>query len=262
MNLESLYFSALKSAIQGDINKAFLLSESAEKLKEKEGISFSEPASEEFPFLEEALTALLSSYDFTRCMRPNGTFYGTTGKCKKGTVAPYERRELPKAPFPGSDIPRDFQLDESRERVKKQKNRIKGIIAKGDPLGQLRIEKEILKDLERQRDIQERARAKDIRDAKPNSLYNRRLRKKKELSQQSKVAQEKWEESIRTRDRAKKALLDIESQTKGDNTPEAKKRRDAASQELSRTTKEEERLRSKMMSISDKIYAVNNPKEK
>lgn len=26
-------------------------------------------------------------YDFTRCMRPNGTFYGTRGKCKSGSDA-------------------------------------------------------------------------------------------------------------------------------------------------------------------------------
>jgi hypothetical protein len=25
------------------------------------------------------------TYDFTRCMRPNGTYYGTRGKCKKGS---------------------------------------------------------------------------------------------------------------------------------------------------------------------------------
>jgi hypothetical protein len=27
------------------------------------------------------------TYDFTRCMRPDGTFYGTGGKCKKGSDA-------------------------------------------------------------------------------------------------------------------------------------------------------------------------------
>jgi len=27
------------------------------------------------------------TYDFTRCMRPNGTYYGTRGKCKSGSEA-------------------------------------------------------------------------------------------------------------------------------------------------------------------------------
>jgi hypothetical protein len=33
-------------------------------------------------FSEEA-----ESYDFARCMRPDGTYYGTSGKCRKGTEA-------------------------------------------------------------------------------------------------------------------------------------------------------------------------------
>ena len=38
---------------------------------EKEGIDFAEG----------------DVYDFTRCMRPNGTFYGTRGRCKSGSDA-------------------------------------------------------------------------------------------------------------------------------------------------------------------------------
>jgi tRNA A-37 threonylcarbamoyl transferase component Bud32 len=31
----------------------------------------------------------LEVFDFTRCQRPDGTHYGTAGKCRKGTEAPY-----------------------------------------------------------------------------------------------------------------------------------------------------------------------------
>ena len=37
------------------------------------------------------------TYDFTRCMRPDGTFYGTSGTCKKGSVAGAREKEAPKA---------------------------------------------------------------------------------------------------------------------------------------------------------------------
>jgi len=30
-------------------------------------------------------------WDFVRCQRPNGTYYGTGGKCRKGTESPYEK---------------------------------------------------------------------------------------------------------------------------------------------------------------------------
>jgi hypothetical protein len=36
------------------------------------------------------------TYDFTRCMRPNGTFYGTRGSCKKGSEAGAKEAEAPK----------------------------------------------------------------------------------------------------------------------------------------------------------------------
>lgn len=33
-------------------------------------------------------------FDFTRCQRPNGTFYGTAGTCRKGTESPYADWEV------------------------------------------------------------------------------------------------------------------------------------------------------------------------
>lgn len=82
---ESYYFGALKRALEGDLEGAFSLQERAEEAREAFGYSFSEAVSDEFPFVEEAVTTLLSSYDFTRCVRPDGSSYGTGGKCRKGT---------------------------------------------------------------------------------------------------------------------------------------------------------------------------------
>jgi hypothetical protein len=36
------------------------------------------------------------TYDFTRCMRPDGTYYGTRGKCKKGSEAGAKEKEAGK----------------------------------------------------------------------------------------------------------------------------------------------------------------------
>jgi len=53
--------------------------------------SFSDDCLEVFNKLASATQGLnfsesgTDSYDFTRCVRPNGTAYGTGGKCKKGT---------------------------------------------------------------------------------------------------------------------------------------------------------------------------------
>lgn len=82
---ESYYFGALKRALEGDLEGAFSLQEKAEEAREAYGYSFSEAVSDDFPFVEEAVTTLLSSYDFTRCVRPDGSAYGTRGKCRKGS---------------------------------------------------------------------------------------------------------------------------------------------------------------------------------
>lgn len=85
-----LYVGSLKSALQGDLPRAESLYLKAEALKSQEGLSFSESVHPDFPYLEQALGTLLRSYDFARCVRPDGSAYGTRGKCRKGTESQKE----------------------------------------------------------------------------------------------------------------------------------------------------------------------------
>jgi hypothetical protein len=64
------------------------LSKYVELLEERIGPSYSEK----------------SEYDFTRCMRAAGSFYGTRGKCRKGSEAllPEEERKENVQPKRGS----------------------------------------------------------------------------------------------------------------------------------------------------------------
>lgn len=122
----SLYIGSLKSALQGDLEKAQYLYTEAEKIKESLGLDFSESAVDEFPFIEEALTTLLSSYDFTRCVRPDGSVYGTRGKCRRGTEAsaPEKSKEEDKARPGGRDL---AALDKKWEQERlKTYNSLKG----------------------------------------------------------------------------------------------------------------------------------------
>jgi hypothetical protein len=60
------------------------------------------------------------SYDFTRCIRPDGSTYGTSGKCRKGTEG---------AAKPGERSPRKFsaaQREEIAKRGAKSAKRLKG----------------------------------------------------------------------------------------------------------------------------------------
>lgn len=40
------------------------------------------------------------TYDFTRCVRPDGSIYGTSGKCRKGTETGAKESSAPVAPVP------------------------------------------------------------------------------------------------------------------------------------------------------------------
>ena len=50
--------------------------------------------------LDRATLLLEGVYDFTRCQRPNGTYYGTAGKCRKGVEVGYSNwREVAKGNY-------------------------------------------------------------------------------------------------------------------------------------------------------------------
>lgn len=116
---ESYYLGALNRALSGDLEGAVSLQERAEEAREAYGYSFSEAVSDDFPFVEEAVTTLLSSYDFTRCVRPDGSVYGTRGKCRKGTETAKEaERKVDKRPRTIKG-PGKFHLVEKSRKVKK-----------------------------------------------------------------------------------------------------------------------------------------------
>ena len=63
--------------------------------------SFSNEALEQFAQLvAQAQAADFSesdTYDFTRCVRPDGSFYGTRGQCRKGSQTGAKAAEEPRA---------------------------------------------------------------------------------------------------------------------------------------------------------------------
>lgn len=89
-------------------------------IEEKLGISFSEG----------------DTYDFTRCMRTDGSFYGTAGECRKGTLAdPKEKEASAKAGGyqPKKDSGKDKGVKSIPTITEDMKNR--GLLDPFDPKG-------------------------------------------------------------------------------------------------------------------------------
>lgn len=57
------------------------------------------------------------TYDFTRCMRPDGTFYGTSGTCKKGSSAGSKASVKPTTPKGKKPRATSSQLKESQAKL-------------------------------------------------------------------------------------------------------------------------------------------------
>lgn len=89
---------------------------------------FSEETLKQFAALAEEKFGVNFSeggtYDFTRCVRPNGTSYGTGGKCRKGSEEAKQAEE-PKAkkpkkekkPEPGTTLTNGGDLSRVREKI-------------------------------------------------------------------------------------------------------------------------------------------------
>lgn len=103
MNPEAYFLNALTKSLRGDVESATLMFRKGQQAKELQGFDFSESVSDEFPFLESVVGILVNTLDFARCVRPDGTAYGTRGKCRKGTEQEKENsedrleREIPRA---------------------------------------------------------------------------------------------------------------------------------------------------------------------
>jgi hypothetical protein len=136
---EFYYRDSLAAALRGNINEAKSLKEIGDARRQDLGMSFAEASSDQYPFIEEALETLLDSFEFTRCVRPNGTAYGTGGTCRKGTEQKKTtgdrrlEREIPLAntPFNTLNVPVNKperspeQIQKDIERNKKQNDSMK-----------------------------------------------------------------------------------------------------------------------------------------
>lgn len=60
-------------------------------------LKYSEDPEDQQAFVEAFAIAFAEAYDFARCQRPDGSFYGTSGQCRKGKEAGAKPEEPKKA---------------------------------------------------------------------------------------------------------------------------------------------------------------------
>lgn len=218
--------------MKGEISEEALLKYS-ELAAEKLGVDFAEGE---------------DMYDFARCMRPNGTYYGTRGKCRQGSEAgPAEKKEgtgargaREGAAAAKAAGKKGGELLKARAEGKKAAlaaSRTEGgnkISAKNARARLLKEELEKVKDKMRgaspdvqNRLLQEASKKAADRAAagegKTASKPTGEAKPKRKLatSQETKAA---WQEAEKAMKSAKANYNKVKSETKGDKSPEARKR--------------------------------------
>jgi hypothetical protein len=212
---------------------------------EKEGVDFAEG----------------EVYDFTRCMRADGSIYGTRGKCKKGSEAGAKE---PKAAKPAT---RDEKVGALREKVaalKASGDKKKLAEARGDLQGQERmrkIEGKAAKEGKTPDDvIRERNAAADkkvkarLREKYPQLAGGAEAKPKRKLAT-SAEAKSAWQETQNAAKAAKAEVSRVKAETKGDKSPEAKER-------LRKALDAQDKAETMAVRASDKYFAAKKREDR
>lgn len=214
--------------------------------------SFSEEALEQFAQLaaqtQSANFSEGDTYDFTRCVRPDGTFYGTRGQCRKGSQTGAKAAEKSKDRERNAAIekiskerrvsPREAGSEADKIRMKELDNDIKSFQSMADKAREngfrdraVDYSKKISKLVQERADLRtklEKGETKANKALKAHGINEK-------IADGSKAAKDfraAWQEKEKAAKAAKTELARVRAETKGDKSSEAIKRRQAAGAEM------------------------------
>lgn len=210
------------------------------------------------------------SFDFARCQRADGSFYGTRGKCRKGSEAGQKEAKA----SGGSSAKARYKDLRSRARAFKSpelssnkraaagaQRSLSDMEAKRGVKGGV---KRVLSD-DQVATLKKAARGKTkdevksmIKEAvtKSSGAASKPAPKARkttsELNRQAEEASAKMKEANRARKQAEANFKKVEKETKGDNSPEARRRRIEAGREWNKASTAADRAEKQWMTLSDK----------
>lgn len=190
-------------------------------------------------------------YDFTRCMRSDGSFYGTRGSCRKGSQAGAKEKEEPK-----TEGGKKRRATVEAKNAAAAERKAAGSAKRSEHARRTRLFKEELEkvrgqmrgadDNTRNRLMQEasdrankrHSAGEDVAAKPAKPAAEKPARKPRATVAETKP---KWQESERAVVDAKKKFRDAVRETKGDKSPEARKRRLEAGRALDRAERAAEK---------------------
>jgi hypothetical protein len=209
------------------------------------------------------------TYDFTRCMRPDGTFYGTGGKCKKGSDAGAKEKAEPKteggrkrrATAEGKAVAAQERKDAGsakrsdharRSRLfKDELEKVKGKMRNADDDTRNRLMQEASDRANKRHGAGEDVAAKAPKEPKAPAAKKPRATVKELGDAQRKL----YDEAKALRAKEKELLAEwkrVSLATKGDNTPAGKKARLEAGRKADRAAEAARRAENKWSKAHEK----------
>ena len=144
------------------------------------------------------------TYDFARCVRPDGTSYGTGGKCRKGTEQA-KQEEAPK-PKKTAKVPKEDPKGAYASLMKKQQE----LVQKGDIVGAMKLNDKIKAATQKIQSSPEQKAA----SAKLKEAAKEKVREAKDFEAAQKKREEGQEAAILNA-RDKKVITDYTKETMG-----------------------------------------------
>jgi hypothetical protein len=188
------------------------LSTYRELVKERFGASFSE-----------------SEYDFTRCVRPDGTAYGTSGQCRKGTEAGVKEESK----IIGNATPAQRAAMENRAHQMRSRN------AQADRHA---LAKKVAKEMGKG--------MTDLEVAREVTRRQEKMAKTRELYSKTTKLKGDWQKARESEKFAKGEESRIKKETKGDKSPEARDKRLKAA-------KDRDKAETQVLRAQDKFFAAS-----
>lgn len=191
-----------------------------------------ETLSQYVALVEERISLSFSEggpYDFARCMRADGSYYGTRGKCRKGTEAGAKEESK----IIGNATPAQIASMENKAHQMRATN------AQADRHA---LAKKVAKEMGKSMtdlDVAREVRRRQEEMAKKRELYSKTAKLK--------GGWQKAQESVKS---AKEEEARVKRETSGDKSPEARNKRFQAAQALDKAEKQALRAQDKFFAAS------------
>jgi hypothetical protein len=192
-------------------------------------------------------------YDFTTCIRPDGSAYGTSGKCRKGTEGEAQRdpsKDVKRGDTLIGTSPRNMQIDKLNELKKEYEDYKKKFGGRADL-------KNVMEAYEKRIASGEQA----LKAGAPAKAESPKATNSAQIAKTVKELSDKWQDTRVAVRNAENEYKQVMKMTKNDNSPAARKQRLEAGRAVDKAQQVRDRAQRAWDKMSSKFHSARKREE-